>query len=208
MCDIQNEWGLEEILNHPKLSDDYKFSFIEELVNEEEFCDWFETLNNLGLPIGGMGITISDLDNLDYIWDLNDDDKGIASSTTQFAEQQNFRVINLYRYISTQYGPSNIGANTRRFCKTIVSRTNAALMRYEDIVRLNSSNPGLGKGGSDTYSVFDWRGGVNCRHQWVKYKYDTDSMNLVKAPFTEQPKNIQVGNRVPYANGTNFPDKK
>ncbi len=132
-------------------------------------------------------------------------DKGIPSATTQFAEQQKFRVINLYRYISTEYGPSFVGPKTRRFCKMTVSRTNAALMRYEDIVRLNSSNPGLGKGGSDTYSVFEWRGGANCKHIWVKYKYDTESKNLVKAPFNEQPRNVQVGGMVPYANGTNFP---
>jgi hypothetical protein len=78
-------------------------------------------------------------------------------------------------------------------------------MRYEDIVRLNSSNPGLGKGGSDTYSVFEYRGGANCKHIWVKYKYDTESMNLVKAPFNEQPRNVQVNGMVPFANGTNNP---
>jgi hypothetical protein len=193
---------MDEVLHHPKLSDDYKYKFFEDLANQEEY---FEVLNNLGLPIDGLGVTISDLDNLDYIWDLNDDDKGIPSATTQFAEQQKFRVINLYRYISTEYGPSFVGPKTRRFCKMTVSRTNAALMRYEDIVRLNSSNPGLGKGGSDTYSVFEWRGGANCKHIWVKYKYDTESKNLVKAPFNEQPRNVQVGGMVPYANGTNFP---
>ena len=202
MCDITNDWSMDEVLNHPKLSDDYKYQYFQDLVDQE---DYFEVLNNLGLPIGGLGITVSDLDNLDYIWDLNDDDKGIPSATTQFAEQQKFRVINLYRYISMEYGPSFVGPNTRRFCKMTVSRTNAALMRYEDIVRLNSTNPGLGKGGSDTYSVFDWRGGANCKHIWVKYKYDTDSKNLVKAPFNEQPRNVQVSGMVPYANGTNNP---
>jgi hypothetical protein len=202
MCDITNDWSMDEVLNHPKLSDDYKYQYFQDLVNED---DYFEVLNNLGLTIDGLGVTISDLDNLDYIWDLNDDDKGIPSATTQFAEQQKFRVINLYRYISMEYGPSYVGPNTRRFCKMTVSRTNAALMRYEDIVRLNSSNPGLGKGGSDTYSVFEYRGGANCKHIWVKYKYDTESKNLVKAPFNEQPRNVQVGGMVPFANGTNNP---
>jgi hypothetical protein len=204
MCDIKNDWSMDEVLHHSKLSDDYKYQFFKDLVEQEEFCDWFETLNNLGVPIGGLGIPIGDLDNLDYIWDLNDDDKGIPSSTTQFS-QENFRVLNLYRYISMEYGPSSVGPDTRRFCKMLVTRTNSSLMRNEDIERLNSSNPGLGKGGSDTYSVFDWRGGANCKHMWVKYKYDTESKNLVKAPFTDQPRNVQVNGKVPYANGTNFP---
>jgi hypothetical protein len=205
MCEVA--YTLEEIINHPRLSDDYKFSYIGDMVEQEEFCDWFESLNNLGISIDSLGIDIADLDSLDYIWDINDEDKGIPSSTTQFS-QENFSVINLYRYISTEYGPSYIGANTRRFCRMLVARTNASLMRYEDIVRLNSSNPGLGKGGSNSYSVFEWRGGTNCRHIWAKYKYDTETKNLVKAPSTEQPRNTQVQGRVPYSNGTLTPPSK
>jgi hypothetical protein len=205
MCDLH--WNLEEIINHPRLSDDYKFSYIEDMVNEDAFCEWFESLNNLGISISNLGIDIADLNSLDYIWDINDEDKGIPSATIQF-EKENFSVINLYRYISTEYGPSYIGDNTRRFCRMVVARTNASLMRYEDIVRLNSENPGLGKGGSNSYSVFEWRGGANCKHIWAKYKYDTESKNLVKAPSTEQPRNVQVSGMVPYANGTNTPPSK
>jgi len=206
MCNIN--FNLEEIINHPKLSDDYKFSFVQDIINEDKFCEWFESLNNLGISIDSLGLTIADIDNLDYIWDINDDDLGVPSSTTQFGSTEEFSVINLYRYISTEYGPSFIGNNTRRFCKMVVARTNASLMRYEDIIRLNSQNPGLGKGGSNSYSVFEWRGGANCKHMWAKYKYDTETKNLVEAPSTDQPRNTQVNGKVPYANGTNNPDPK
>jgi hypothetical protein len=205
MCD--NIWNLEELINHPKLSDDYKFEVVKEMLTEEEMMEVFDSLNNLGISIDSLGISIDNLNDLDYIWDINDEDKGIPSATTQFGKE-NFSVINLYRYISTEYGPSYIGANTRAFCKMVVARTNASLMRQEDITRLNSSNPGLGKGGSDSYSVFNWRGGANCKHIWVKYKYDTDSKNLVKAPIADQPKNVQVNGMVPFANGTNTPPSK
>jgi hypothetical protein len=203
MCDVY--YTFEELLYHPKLSDDYKIAYFEQMVNEDVFCEWFETLDNLGISISNLGIDIADLDSLDYIWDINDEDRGIPSETTQFASLEKFRVINLYRYISREYGPSYIGPNTRRFCKMVVSRTNNSLMRYEDIVRLNSQNPGLGKGGSDSYSVFEWRGGANCKHIWVKYKYDTVEQKLVPAPITDQPRNVQVNGMVPYANGTNTP---
>jgi hypothetical protein len=206
MCDLH--WNLEELINHPKLSDDYKFAEIQQQLSEQEMIDVFESLNNLGISIDSLGLTIADIDDLDYIWDINDNDLGVPSSTTQFGEQENFSVINLYRYISTEYGPSYIGANTRRFCKMVVARTNASLMRYEDIIRLNSQNPGLGKGGSNSYSVFEWRGGANCKHIWAKYKYDTETKNLVKAPATDQPRNTQVQGKVPYANGTNTPPSK
>ena len=206
MCDIN--YTFEELLYHPKLSDEYKVQYFEDMVNEDVFCDWFESLNNLGISISNLGIDIADLNSLDYIWDINDEDKGIPSETTQFASQEQFRVINLYRYISREYGPSYIGPNTRRFCKMVVSRTNNSLMRYEDIIRLNSQNPGLGKGGSNTYSVFEWRGGANCKHIWVKYKYDTETRNLVQSPITDQPRNVQVNGKVPFANGTNTPPAK
>jgi len=205
MCDLDKEYTFDEILYHPKLSDDYKFEYIQEIFWEEEFVDWFDSLSDLGISIDSLGLNIDILDDPDYIWNIDDSDY-IPSQT--FSQKQEFRVLNLYRYISTQYGPSNIGPRTRPFCKMLVSRTNMSLMRREDIQRLNSSNPGFGKGGSNTYSVFDWRGGVNCRHIWVKYKFDTDTNNLVKAPTDQQPKNIQVDKRVPYANGTNYPDPK
>jgi len=206
MCNIPN-WNLEELINHPKLSDDYKFNVVEEMLSEEAMMEAFDSLNNLGISIDSLGISIDNLNDLDYIWDINDEDKGIPSSTTQFGKE-NFDEINLYRYISTEYGPSYIGANTRPFCKMLVSRTNLSLMRQEDITRLNSSNPGLGKGGSDTYSVLNWRGGANCKHIWAKYRFNTKTMKLVKAPISEQPKNVQVNGMVPYANGTNTPPSK
>lgn len=204
MCDLSKDYTLEEIILHPKLTDEYKFEYVKELLWEEEFVEWFDTLNNLGISIDSLGLTTEIIDNVDYIWQIDDSD--LVPSQT-FSEEK-FAVMNLYRYISTQYGPSNIGPRTRPFCKTLVSRTNLSLMRKQDIDMLNSSNPGFGKGGSNTYSVFNWRGGVNCKHIWVKYKFDTTTNNLIKAPKQDQPRNVVVNGRVPYANGTNFPDKK
>jgi hypothetical protein len=36
----------------------------------------------------------------------------------------------------------------------------------EDITLMNRFNPGFGAGGSNTYSVFEYKGGTNCRHYW------------------------------------------
>jgi hypothetical protein len=113
---------------------------------------------------------------------------------------EKFAVIRLYRYFGV------ISDNSRQFCRTLVNRTNLSLMRREDIDLLNSQNPGLGKGGSDYYSVFNWRGGANCKHKWVKYYYDMETMNLVLAP--DQPTQTQVNGKVPYANGTNKPPRR
>jgi hypothetical protein len=58
----------------------------------------------------------------------------------------------------------------RKFCVEMMSRNagtkHGLLYRLEDIDALSAldPNPGLGKGGSDNYSIFLYSGGVNCRH--------------------------------------------
>ncbi len=96
--------------------------------------------------------------------------------------KENFALIKLYRYVSNKYGASNTGPNTRPFCRTLALRTSAAMMPWESITNMNSMNPGFGKGGGDSYSVFNYRGGKNCVHRWVKYLYDPQTNNLVKSP--------------------------
>jgi hypothetical protein len=189
MCKI--EYTLEELINHPKLSDDYKFSVLEEIVQEDLFLDWLES-QELGVNIETLGLKLDDLNDF---YDVDDTDNQYVEQ--KFATEEQFKVIRLYKYFG------NITDNSRQFCRTLVNRTNLSLMRREDIELLNTQNPGLGKGGSDTYSVFNWRGGANCKHKWVKYYYDEETMNLVKAP--DQPTQTEVNGKVPYANGTNNP---
>lgn len=111
----------------------------------------------------------------------------------EFSKDIQLKTINLYRYISEAPGyTNNVGSNTRDFCRVVANRTNAAMMPYSSIIALNSSNPGQGANGADTYSVFDWRGGARCKHFWVKYLYDTETQNLVKSP--DQPTQVGKGN--------------
>jgi len=190
MCDIN--YNIEEIINHPKLSDDYKFEKIEGIIVEEFVSDWLDEQEVLGISLEELGLTIDDLNDYYEI-----DDSDYTDEVIKFATS---KIIPLYRYFGV------ISDNSRRFCRTLVTRTNLSLMRKEDIEMLNNQNPGLGKGGSDTYSVFNWRGGANCKHKWVKYYYNSDTMNLVKSP--DQPTQTEVDGRVPYANGTLKPSPK
>ena len=66
--------------------------------------------------------------------------------------------VEVYRYA----GPPA----ERGFCRAM-QRLNK-VYRRDEINSLNSMNPGFGEGGSDSYSVFNWKGGVNCRHYWEK----------------------------------------
>lgn len=148
----------------------------------------FET-EELGINIADLGLTLEDLDNPEFMYEVED-----VSIKENFAKAKN--IVALYRYVahpSSGYSSKGTGNNTRSFCAKIVKRTNVALMRYVDILKLNGSNKGFGQGGSNIYSVFKFRGGVNCKHIWVKYLFNKDTKQLVKAPRNEQPKQIGAG---------------
>jgi hypothetical protein len=149
-------------------------------------------IDELGVSIESLGLTIEDLDNNKFMHIVGDNEE-IVDDTENFAKK---KLVNLYRYVahkSSGYGSDNLGKNSRTFCKRVSKRTNVSLMRYVDILKLNGSNPGFGQGGSNIYSVFRFRGGVNCKHIWVKYSYDTVSRKLQVAPKSEQPKMIGAG---------------
>ena len=158
-------------------------------IQKEQIADKIEDLS-LGIDIADLGLTLEDLDNPEYMYEVQD-----VSIKENFAKAKN--TIALYRYVahpSSGYNSTGIGKNSRSFCAKLSKRTNTALMRYVDILRLNGSNKGFGQGGSNVYSVFKFRGGVNCKHIWVKYLFNKDTKQLIKAPKSEQPKQIGAGN--------------
>lgn len=157
---------------------------------EDFFIDFIDD-NNLFISFEELGLTLEDINNPEnyiVVGDNELNDNIVLAKT---------KIVNLYRYISDDYGSSNIGTNSRKFCKDLVRRSETAMLTKDSIEKLNSSNPGFGKGGSDTYSIFNWRGGVHCKHFWVKYFYQPDTKNLVKAPTSEQPLQQNKGD-VPY----------
>ena len=49
--------------------------------------------------------------------------------------------------------------------------TNAnKIYRKEDIIAMGTKavNPGWGKGGANTYSIWKWKGGALCEHKWFR----------------------------------------
>lgn len=151
-------------------------------------------VNNLKrLDIKDYGIPIEDFYNPEYQHEITKEDfEGPKiGSTGEFGKQEDFRIINLYRYMSDSYGPSEIGPNTRQFCKDVVALTSTTPITFRQIQSI-TPNPGLGRGGSNIYSVFRFRGGSNCKHKWVKFKFDTESLTLVRAPADDQPNQVSL----------------
>jgi hypothetical protein len=160
---------------------------IKELTAKQNIVDALDD-EDLGVSIESLGLTLEDINNISFMYAIQDEE-----GNEEFAKSD---IINLYRYVaatSSGYGSDNIGVNSRSFCKKVSKRTNTSLMRYVDILKLNGSNKGFGQGGSNIYSVFKFRGGVNCKHIWVKYLFDKKTKQLIEAPRSEQPKQIDKG---------------
>ena len=174
MCDYENE--IKYILN--TFSDDEAIDKIKVETLKEDLIRTLED-DSFGVSLDELGLSLDDVNNVEFMYDLTEDDmEGLED-----VKMASTKLIKLYRYVSTK----RASGSSRRFCKELVKRTELSLMRMQDIEKLNSRNPGHGKGGTNSYSVFDWRGGVNCQHIWVKYFFNPDTKNLVKAPSNQQP---------------------
>ena len=74
----------------------------------------------------------------------------------------------LVRYM---YSPQRYSANSRPFCIKMVNAKK--VYRKEDIQAMTTKavNKGFGKGGSDTYSIWLYKGGARCQHKWLRKTY-------------------------------------
>jgi hypothetical protein len=66
-----------------------------------------------------------------------------------------------YRYAGKRSGE-------REFCKKMLQANK--IYRKEDIIAMGrrAVNPGWGKGGANTYSIWKYKGGANCYHKWFR----------------------------------------
>jgi len=70
-----------------------------------------------------------------------------------------------------QYAPLKTKPNSREFCKKMVS--SKKIYRKEDIMQMSQKvvNAGFGKGGSNTYDIWLYKGGARCHHFWMRKTY-------------------------------------
>lgn len=69
------------------------------------------------------------------------------------------------------YAPDRLGDNSREFCRKMINA--GKVYRKEDIVAAEDKvvNKGFGLRGADTYSIWLYKGGVNCQHFWERRVY-------------------------------------
>ena len=69
------------------------------------------------------------------------------------------------------YSPNRVKKTSREFCKKMVAAKK--VYRKEDIKAMDriAVNAGFGKNGSDTYSIWLYKGGARCEHYWSRRTY-------------------------------------
>src|SRR6056297_1299691 len=70
-----------------------------------------------------------------------------------------------------KYFPEGVSADSRQFCRRMVSANK--LYRKEDIKALDNKvvNAGFGPNGTDTYSIWKYKGGARCHHRWRRQTF-------------------------------------
>lgn len=92
-----------------------------------------------------------------------------GSASPNQASEQDKQVDGVYFKVRYQY--TGNPAPERAFCRAMMRASK--VYRKEDITRLSSQvvNKGFGEGGSDTYSIWLYKGGPRCNHKWQRRTY-------------------------------------
>lgn len=100
----------------------------------------------------------------DYETELQFTNTGTAIPNAK-SEQDGKLFKSRYRYIG------EIHSNSREFCRKMITANK--LYRIEDINKMSQTvvNEGWGPRGTDTYDIFLYKGGGNCKHAWQRETY-------------------------------------
>ena len=151
--------------------------------NSEKWIEKFFQNNDIGVHMSELGLTEEDFEQAQK-FEVDVENFAISKDDATDA------TVDYYRY-ETRVDAKGHKAE-RPFCKNLMAKTNAGLLfRFEDIVAMNNDGGKADRAGGKGYSVFKYRGGVHCKHVWVKYKYVVGTGELVKGGV--QPSSKPVG---------------
>ena len=172
---IEEETGVKQELEMmafkktPTISDDELNTVADELIDLGE--DESELLKKYDV-IDEMEVDYNQEERLDKMLKLTSTGRAYPNAKSEqdgTSKQQSQQGVEfLVRYT---YSPKKVSANSREFCKKMVAADK--VYRKEDILRMSNKvvNAGFGEGGSDTYSIWLYKGGARCSHKWFRKTY-------------------------------------
>jgi hypothetical protein len=76
--------------------------------------------------------------------------------------------------IRYRYGPDSVSNKSREFCSTMVQEAKSGVIfRREDIIQMGDAgvNGQFAPSGQSSYSIWKYKGGVNCHHRWERLTF-------------------------------------
>ena len=135
----------------------------------EAESDWLNYLETKGEVIGEEYELIEEAVVTDA------DTEGEYKFFKRFAEPEekskDDKGVYLIRY---RYAPMQTAGNSRQFCKDMVANAKLGVVyRREDIDTMGDQgiNGQFAPSGTSNYSIWKYKGGVNCHHQWYRLSY-------------------------------------
>ena len=147
--DLIDLYGEDENLEEWELIDE------DDATDEHEDFDFQYNIEKLELASTGRAIP-----------NAKSEQDGVSTQT----HKTKYRVRYVYTTEKT-FNNTNEGLPSREFCNKMVNAKK--IYRKEDIIRMGSQavNKGWGLRGADTYSIWKFKGGGDCRHKWFRRIY-------------------------------------
>lgn len=91
------------------------------------------------------------------------------------------RGYTVYKYVG------NVSSSTRDFCREMVDLDR--FYTFDEIQEMGNIavNPGFGLAGASTYSIWEYKGGPNCKHRWQKFYVTPEGTFQNKGPAPGTP---------------------
>jgi hypothetical protein len=149
----------------------------DETVQMSQTCNHDNEINSIADALIDLGEEIDEEE-----WELIDESKVIdtpvltetafklAKTFTSFPNAKSEQDTDLFK-IRYQYAPKTNSDNSREFCIKMVKADK--VYRKEDIEFAGQKvvNKGFGPNGTDTYSIWLYKGGARCSHFWMRKIY-------------------------------------
>jgi hypothetical protein len=148
---------------------EYGFSEAKPEFTAEAESEWLDYLSDKGEVIG------EEFELIDESPVTDADDQNEYKFFKRFAEPEekskDDKGVYLIRY---RYAPMQTAGNSRQFCKDMVANAKLGVVyRREDIDTMGDAgiNGQFAPKGKASYSIWKYKGGVNCHHQWYRLTY-------------------------------------
>jgi hypothetical protein len=149
---------------------EYGFKKLVPEFTEEAESEWLDYLKDKGEVIGEEFELIDESPVIDA-----DNEAKQYNFFKRFAEPEekskDDKGVYLIRY---RYAPMSNKANSRVFCRDMVANAKLGVVyRREDIDKMGDEgiNGQFAPSGKSNYSIWKYKGGVNCNHQWYRLSY-------------------------------------